>query len=539
VATLTKTARTILKSRLRRHPDALLIAQHIEGNYGKTNVSDLATSQLVETAVAFGRGIGMVPDPAECAAFDDEKAKGQTTVAALAAADQAWIKLNAGKFAWAAVNVAASRPNAVSGALGTDNDPDAPDVDNDPDAPDVDTYATDMSASIAAQNAEKASANPPADAETSKLIEAEVKAIMGKMGAGDFQGYQDALKDLAARAHKPVEVRTIEVAAIDASKIKGVVPKMTSRKNLFDVGLPTSLTGANPEATVLPVYDAADAPRVDKLYRWNQHTAVMLAMLARGKNLFLTGPAGTGKTEFAKQVAARWGRRFTRISCDDQTEAATLVGMTVPDKDGGSAWQDGQLAAAIRVPGNVILIDEPSMARPGALFVLQSVLDDDRRLHVAETGEVIPVAPDVLFLLADNTNGTGDITGQYEATRRLNRATLDRCAIFVMFDYLDPAAETNVIHARTGLNKKAAAMLAKFAAITRAKAQGGEVSHGIGLRRLMSLADALAVGADPSVAFQLSVIEGAPYDDKEPLRQLWTGSVDTKALAAASSGRAA
>jgi MoxR-like ATPase len=152
---------------------------------------------------------------------------------------------------------------------------------------------------------------------------------------------------------------------------------------------------------------------------------------------------------------------------------------------------------------------------------------------VAETGEVIPVAPDVVFLLADNTNGTGDVTGQYEATRRLNRATLDRCAVFVAFDYLDPAQETAVIAARSGLSKKAAAMLAKFAALTRQKAQGGDVSHGIGLRRLMALAECLAIGTDPSVAFQLSVIEGAPYDDKEPLRQLWTGSVDTNALSAA------
>ena len=535
MATLTKTARTILKSRLRRHPDALLIAQHIEGNYGKTNVSDLATAQLDETAKRFN--VAMIPHMGECEAFENAKSQGLDTATALKDADIVWQRFNPGSnLPWASVSTSSTRPNAVSGALGTDNDPDAPGVDTDGTP---DTYATDMSASITAQNVAAQNEPKAEESETAKAVEAEVKAIMGKMGAGDFAGYQDALKDLAARAHKPVEVRTIEVAAIDASKIKGTVPKLTSRKNLFDVGLPTSLTGANPDATVLPVYDAADAPRPDKLYQWNQHTAVMLAMLARGKNLFLTGPAGTGKTEFAKQIAARWGRRFTRISCDDQTEAATLVGMTVPDKDGGSKWQDGQLAAAIRVPGNVILIDEPSMARPGALFVLQSVLDDDRRLHVAETGEVIVVAPDVLFLLADNTNGTGDVTGQYEATRRLNRATLDRCAIFVLFDYLDPAAETNVIHARTGLNKKAAAMLCKFAAITRAKAQGGEVSHGIGLRRLMALADALAVGADPSVAFQLTVIEGAPYDDKEPLRQLWTGSVDTKALAAASMGRAA
>ncbi len=70
--TLTKTARTILKSRLRRHPDALLIAQHIEGTYSKTNVSDLATSELVETAGRFGAA--MIPTADEADAFDAAKA---------------------------------------------------------------------------------------------------------------------------------------------------------------------------------------------------------------------------------------------------------------------------------------------------------------------------------------------------------------------------------------------------------------------------------------------------------------------------------
>jgi hypothetical protein len=532
--TLTKTARTILKSRLRRHPDALLIAQHIEGTYSKTNVSDLATSELVETARKFHHNgsTGMIPMQAEIDAFDAAKALGRDTNYALADADRTWTARNGNlPLPWANVNVAASRPLAMSGALGSDMDPDPVDVDDDTPERDAEVHQAERDAEERAA----AAAEPKAttDAETSEAIDAEVKAIMGKMGAGDFTGYQDALKDLAARAHKPAEVRVVEVAAIDPSKIKGTVPKLTRKANMYDVGLPASLSGANPDATVMGVYDTPDAPRVDKLYQWHPHSAAMLGLMARGKNLFLTGPAGTGKTEFAKQAAARWGRRFIRISCDDQTEAATLVGMTVPDKDGGSKWQDGQLAAAIRVPGAIVLIDEPSVARPGALFVLQAVLDDDRRLHVAETGEVIPVAPDVVFLLADNTNGTGDVTGQYEATRRLNRATLDRCAVFVAFDYLDPAQETAVIAARSGLNKKAAAMLAKFAALTRQKAQGGDVSHGIGLRRLMALAECLAIGTDPSVAFQLSVIEGAPYDDKEPLRQLWTGSVDTNALSAA------
>ncbi|GKT30011.1 hypothetical protein ADUPG1_001340, partial [Aduncisulcus paluster] len=171
---------------------------------------------------------------------------------------------------------------------------------------------------------------------------------------------------------------------------------------------------------------------------------------------------------------------------------------------------DGQLAAAIRRPGSVILIDEPSVARPGALFVLQAVLDDDRAMHIPDTGEVIPVAPDVLFLLADNTNGTGDTSGQYEATRILNRATLDRLALTVRLDYMSPQQEAKALVNRTGIDGKRAAVLAKFAALTRSKADDGHLSHGVGLRRLVSLAKRLRAGIDANAAFQMAVLETAP-----------------------------
>ena len=537
MATLTNTARTILKSRLRRFNDMLILAQWIEAQYGKTNVSDLTSQQIVDAANQFGVAI---PRPDECNAFDRCKASGADTFLAMAAADSFVTGANFR-------NVGQPAPKAAASVLGTDSDPDTADTDT-ADTDNAPTEAQlvanvdeDMQRMSTTPIRSSGAAAPKVDPAT---IEAEVKSVMALMGSGDFTGYQSRLRDLAARAHTPrvVEVeRVVEVIkpAVDTSKLSGYVAKVTGHKTAKEVGLPASLSGVALSATALPVYDAPNAPRIDKTYRWHDQTLIALSVMRRGQPVFVTGPAGTGKTEFAKQIAARWGRPFVRISCDDQTEAQTLMGMTVPSKSGGVVWQDGQLTAAIRRPGTVILIDEPSVARPGALMVLQAVMDGDKTLHIAETGESVPVAPDVIILLADNTNGTGDMSGQYEGTRRLNRATLDRPDVFLMFDYLAPTDEAQVLTAKTGLDRKAAAMLTKFAALTRTKANDGKLSHGVGMRRLLALAALLNDGADPATAFQLSVIEGAPYDDREPLRQMWTADVNPVALGEAAQGKAA
>ncbi|MBN9348264.1 MAG: AAA family ATPase [Devosia sp.] len=517
MAILTKTARTILRSRIRRHRDAVLIGQHINGEYGVTNVAGLTKDQLLATAAKFNV---LLPDTDECDAYDTVLTGGYTGAEALAAADaHATGKNPSGPMMLVTpVNPGQAVSPVIATAVGTDAD-DADTEDDD----DEEVTITSAAPSVAHV------ASTGTDAETEKAIEADVQSLMQMMATGNFAGYQDGLKRLAREARKPARVEYKTVAPIDPSKIKGHVPTVTGAKTMAEAGVP-NLGGARMDATKLPTYDTPDAPTIDPHYNWHPQTAVILSVFRRGQPVFGYGPAGTGKTEFAKQVAARWGRRFVRISCDDQTEAQTLVGMTVPDKDGGVKWQDGQLTAAIRVPGAVILIDEPSVARPGALFVLQAVMDSDKKIHIAETGEVVHVAPDVIIMLADNTNGTGDTTGQYEATRRLNRATLDRPDAVIRFDYMTPVEETNVIAAKTGLKKQAAALLARFGALTRAKADEGKLAHPVGLRRLLAMAAMLADGVDPTTAFQTAVVEGAPYDDKEPLRQFWTADVDTNKL---------
>jgi MoxR-like ATPase len=207
--------------------------------------------------------------------------------------------------------------------------------------------------------------------------------------------------------------------------------------------------------------------------------------------------------------------------------------MTVPAADGSVAWQDGQLTRAIQTPGCVICIDEPSVARPGALFVLQNVLAN-RVLFIAETGRRVKVAEGVVFISCDNTNGTGGGSRRgYTDTNRLNAAFLDRFGVRVRFDFMPADQERDILVSYTGCTPALAELLISAAATTRAAAEGQQLTAGIGLRRLLSWAELLTDGIDAEDAFHAAVLNCASEQDVETLRQQCLLAYDKTQVAAA------
>jgi cobaltochelatase CobS len=373
----------------------------------------------------------------------------------------------------------------------------------------------------------------PAAPDAPDAIEAEVQTIRSLIVQGGFSALDDRLRELVTEARKPaVEiVREIPAASVVPGHVH--VARQTGQtatwRKLFGV------TGdLGKQETTLWDGSHPDTPRVNDRYVWPQPaTAIALTQLHRGNNVMFYGPAGTGKTEWAQQLAARTGRPFALISCDNGTEAAVLVGVTVPAADGGVAWQDGQLTRAIQTPGCVVCLDEPSVARPGALFVMQNVLQY-RELFIAETGRRVKVAPGVLFLTTDNTNGTGGGARRgYTDTNRLNAAFLDRWAVRIAIDYMAPAKEADVIVAYTGCPVDLARLLVSAATVTRAAAADQSLSHGIGLRRLLPWAQLLVDGIDAEAAFQAAVLNCAPEQDVEALREQCLLAYDRAAVAKA------
>ena len=335
---------------------------------------------------------------------------------------------------------------------------------------------------------------------------------------GGFTAADQTLRTLIENANKPAEVIEVPASSGTAGQAAITHAKPTNVdapwSKLFgvrgDLGKRTSRLwdGAHP-----------DTPRKDDSYVWPQPvTGIALSQLSRGENIFLWGPPGTGKTAWAMQFAANTGRPFALISCDDQTDAPTLLGMTVP-KDGGTVWQDGALTKAVQTPGCVVCIDEPSVARAGALMVMQNVLAY-RTLYIAETGRRVRVASQVVFICCDNTNGTGGGARHgYVGTGRLNDAFLDRFGAFCHVSYLPPDKEADVIVKRVGCTRELAELLIGAATTTRQAAETGALVNGISLRRLFAWAALLSDGVKPRDAFNAAIYHRAPEQDREALTQ--------------------
>ena len=150
----------------------------------------------------------------------------------------------------------------------------------------------------------------------------------------------------------------------------------------------------------------------------------------RGKNIMMTGAAGSGKTMAAKALANALDRpEFYYNLGATQDPRATLVGNTHFSKDSGTFFSESSFVKAIQTEDAIILLDELSRAHPEAWNILMTVLDPGQRylrLDEAENSPIINVAKGVTFI------ATANIGNEYTSTRVIDRALLDRFTIIEM-----------------------------------------------------------------------------------------------------------
>lgn len=283
-------------------------------------------------------------------------------------------------------------------------------------------------------------------------------------------------------------------------------------------------------STEIEVWNDPAAPTLDPLYKFDidaLHSAAVA--IKRGRNVWLAGPAGTGKTEFVKNLCAGLGRAFIRISFDSGAERYEFIGGERV-KNGSTVYQEGVVLRGMQRPGAVILLDEVSFARPEYLSALHAPLEPDGAVTVPETGQVIRKAPGVCFFAADNSNGRGDFSGMYVGIREQNVAFVNRFAKTLVFSYLKPELESKVIAARSGCTVELAEVIVSFLTVCRQAGDQAQLDHIPTLREAFYLAEGLTDGQEYRKAFEETMVNRASPESAEVLQQLWKANVSDVAI---------
>src|SRR4029079_881388 len=92
---------------------------------------------------------------------------------------------------------------------------------------------------------------------------------------------------------------------------------------------PPAIVQQIPATLTVPVFAHPDAEKPDANYRFNIGTllpALIAMAVTPAVRCWFGGPRGTGKTEFARQIAARTGRALYRVNFNRFTEASEIIG---------------------------------------------------------------------------------------------------------------------------------------------------------------------------------------------------------------------
>ncbi|AZL15441.1 AAA family ATPase [Rickettsiales endosymbiont of Stachyamoeba lipophora] len=215
-------------------------------------------------------------------------------------------------------------------------------------------------------------------------------------------------------------------------------PYQLTKDNLFNLSFPYQLPILNADQY------QSHVPNINENYLFNDNTteAILLGLLFK-KRVLLHGLHGSGKSSHIEQVAARLNWPVLRINFDGFLSRFELIGrdqIVIKDESQITEFKYGLLPWVITKPF-ILILDEYDAARPELLFVFQRLLENDGKLALFETNEVITPHPDFRIMATCNTIGNGDEHGIYNGTNILNQAQLDRWNIILQLDYLKSEQE--------------------------------------------------------------------------------------------------
>ena len=213
---------------------------------------------------------------------------------------------------------------------------------------------------------EKALSDPNLDEATRKILErnlANLKSPSAPQGSGvsTMQQLQALANILASSSGVDDEEVKIIAQQVFATSQVTMNQLSTEVKDYIDKvkGVQIQILNVTPDGTQLVSQSQASQQRA--LFY------VMMSDFAAKNNVYLYGPAGTGKTFIAKEIANAIGYQVITINCNQFTSPLEIVGGQTID-----GYQEGKL---IRAWGNLNLDINPATQKPyeGALLLIDEL----------------------------------------------------------------------------------------------------------------------------------------------------------------------
>ena len=189
-------------------------------------------------------------------------------------------------------------------------------------------------------------------------------------------------------------------------------------------------------------FDKAKSVRFDK----RPHARMMdvLKTARWEENILLVGPAGTGKTTIAEDVAFAMDRPFNFLSLSAGVTETHLWGRMLPGAAGEWVFQESNFVKVYR-DGGVFLLDEVDAADANVMVGINAALANGQLSNPYNPeAKPIPRHPECLIIAAANTFGRG-ADRLYVGRNALDAATLDRFTLATLEINYDIAIESHIL----------------------------------------------------------------------------------------------
>lgn len=133
------------------------------------------------------------------------------------------------------------------------------------------------------------------------------------------------------------------------------------------------------------------------------------------KNIWMVGPAGSGKSTMVRNIAESMEIPYLCISCGIGTSATEFIGYKYPNRE---ATRFGEFYSK----SSIILIDEMTALDPSVAQILNAALAND---EIETTTGLVRRHPNCIIIATSNTFGFG-CDRQYVANNQLDASTIDR-----------------------------------------------------------------------------------------------------------------